>query len=49
VQTTGLDPTHVPDWQASTSVQALPSLQAVPFDAAGFEHDPVVELQVPAV
>jgi len=29
-------------------VQALPSLQVVPFGAAGLEHWPVLELQVPA-
>jgi hypothetical protein len=30
VQTTGLPPTHVPAWQVSPVVQALPSEQAVP-------------------
>jgi len=40
--------TQVPDWQASPTVQAFPSLQVVPFVAAGFEHAPVVGLQVPA-
>jgi hypothetical protein len=30
-------------------VQAFPSLQAVPFVWAGFEHTPVVGSQVPAV
>jgi hypothetical protein len=29
-------------------VQALPSLQLVPFVAAGFEHTPVLGLHVPA-
>jgi hypothetical protein len=29
-------------------VQALPSLQTVPFAATGFEHAPVLGLQVPA-
>ena len=27
---------------------SVPSLQAVPFGFAGFEHNPVPELQVPA-
>src|SRR3989441_7020734 len=31
VQTTGLEPAQVPFWQVSVWVQALPSLQAVPF------------------
>ena len=46
-QTTALPP-HVPDWQVSPLVQRLPSLQAVPFGTAGFEHCPVEGLQVPA-
>ncbi len=46
--TTGLPPLHTPDWQASVWVHALPSLQAVPFGAAGFEQWPVDESQVPA-
>ncbi len=29
-------------------MHALPSLHAVPFDAAGFEHTPVLGLHVPA-
>src|SRR6185295_15044783 len=40
-------PAQVPDWQLSVCVQALPSLQAVPLGAAGFEQ-PVAGLQVPA-
>jgi hypothetical protein len=48
VQVTGFDPVHVPAWQVSVCVQAFPSLHAVPFDAVGFEHVPVVGLQVPA-
>ena len=36
-QTFGV-PTHVPFWQTSLSVQALPSLQLVPLGFAGFEH-----------
>src|SRR5207253_1179292 len=31
LQTTGLEPVQVPFWQVSVWVQALPSLQAVPF------------------
>jgi hypothetical protein len=31
----------------SLCVQALPSLQPVPFGLAGFEHWPVAGLQVP--
>ena len=41
-------PVHVPAWQVSLCVQALPSLQLVPLVAFGFEHTPVVVLQVPA-
>jgi len=47
-QTTGLAPVHVPAWQLSDWVHALPSLQAVPFAAFGFEQDPVCGLQTPA-
>jgi hypothetical protein len=46
--TTGLAPTQAPLWQVSLRVQALPSLQAAPFAAAGFEQVPVVALQLPA-
>jgi hypothetical protein len=35
LQTTGDEPAHWPDWQASVWVQALPSLQAVPFGSDG--------------
>jgi hypothetical protein len=49
VQTTGAEPTHAPAWQASVWVHAFPSLQAVPFDAAGLEQVPVAESQVPTV
>jgi hypothetical protein len=42
VQITGLLPVHTPDWQASVCVQALPSLQLVPF-ALGV----TVQLDVP--
>src|SRR5580658_5965346 len=47
-QVTGLDPVQVPDWHVSVCVHALPSLQLVPLLAAGFEHTPVLGLQVPA-
>src|SRR5438874_2685954 len=49
VQTTGLVPVQMPAWQESAWVQALPSLQGVPFDFAGLEQVPVDGLQVPAV
>ena len=49
VHVTGLAPVHVPFWQESLCVQALPSLHVVPLVASGFEHAPVVVLQVPAV
>ena len=39
---------QVPDWQVSVCVQALPSLQAVPFAAGGFEQRPVPVSHVPA-
>jgi hypothetical protein len=48
VHTTGLAPTHAPDWHASVSVHALPSLQPVPFEASGFEQTPDDGSQVPA-
>ena len=48
VHTTGFEPVHVPLWQVSVCVQALPSLHAVPFVAAGLLHWPVEALQVPA-
>jgi hypothetical protein len=41
VHVTGLDPVHVPPWQASDRVQASPSLQLVPSTAFGFEQAPV--------
>src|SRR5262245_46833963 len=41
VQTIGALPTQAPAWQASAVVQALPSLQAVPSAAVGFEQVPV--------
>jgi hypothetical protein len=48
VQTTELPPMHVPFWQVSVWVHALPSLHVVPFVATGFEHAPVDGLHVPA-
>jgi hypothetical protein len=48
-QVTGLAPVHVPAWQVSVCVHALPSLHEVPLTFAGFEHTPVLVLQVPAV
>ena len=41
-------PTQVPFVQVSGLVQALPSLQVVPFEAFGFEQVPVPGLHVPA-
>ena len=46
--TTGLLPVQTPAWQLSDFVHALPSLQALPFAAVGFEHVPVTESHVPA-
>jgi hypothetical protein len=43
-----LVPAHAPFWQVSVCVQALPSLQAVPFVATGFEQAPVAGSHVPA-
>jgi hypothetical protein len=48
LQITGLAPTHTPLWQASTVVQALPSVQDVPLVAFGLEQTPVPVLQTPA-
>ena len=47
-QTTGLVPTQAPLWQESNVVQALPSLQAVPFAALGLPQTPLLGSQVPA-
>jgi hypothetical protein len=47
-QTTGLPPVQLPAWHVSVRVQALPSVQAVPLGAAGFEQTPVPGLQLPA-
>ena len=45
---TGLLPVQTPDWHVSVCVHAFPSLQLVPLLAFGFEHRPVLVLQVPA-
>src|SRR5438093_182247 len=47
-QTIAFVPVHVPFWQVSACVHALPSLHALPSGLAGFEHVPVAGLQVPA-
>jgi hypothetical protein len=46
-QVTGFAPVQMPLWQVSVCVQAFPSLHAVPFGAAGFEHWPDAGLHVP--
>ena len=48
MQVTGVPPVHVPLWHVSDWVHALPSLQVVPFAAAGFEQVPLVGSQVPS-
>jgi len=47
VQTTGLVPVQEPPWQVSVWVQALPSVQVVPFGLLGSEHTPVSGSQLP--
>jgi hypothetical protein len=47
-QVTGFEPVQTPAWHVSLCVHALPSLQVVPFVAAGLEQAPVVALHVPA-
>src|SRR5205814_1115890 len=44
----GFTPVQVPASHVSVLVQASPSLHAVPFGFAGFEHAPVAGLHVPA-
>src|SRR5881409_243065 len=44
---TGLEPVQVPFSHVSVCVQALPSVQVVPFVVGVLEHTPVVVLQVP--
>jgi len=46
--TTGLLPVQLPPEHASVRVHPLLSLQAVPSDAVGLLHTPVLGLQVPA-
>ena len=48
-QVTGLLPVHVPLWHVSVWVHAFASLQTAPFAFAGFEHNPVAGLHVPAL
>jgi hypothetical protein len=48
LQVTGFVPAQAPFWQVSVCVQAFPSLHDVPLAATGFEHVPVLGLQVPA-
>jgi hypothetical protein len=48
VHVTALPPAHVPDWQVSVCVQALPSLHEVPFALAGFEQAPASTPHAPA-
>ncbi len=43
---TGLAPVHVPAWQVSTFVQALPSSQGVPSGTAELGQAPVTGSQV---
>jgi hypothetical protein len=47
-QTVGVPEEHAPAWQVSLFVHAFPSVQAVPFAAAGFEQKPVPVSQTPA-
>jgi hypothetical protein len=49
VHVIGFEPTHAPDWQVSVCVQLLPSLQAEPLLAAGFEQAPVAGSHAPAM
>jgi hypothetical protein len=48
LQTTGAPPTQLPPWQLSPFVQALPSVQALPFAFVTTEHEPFAGLQLPA-
>jgi hypothetical protein len=41
VQTTGLEPVHVPLWQVLVWKHRLLLVQGMPLVAAGFEHIPV--------
>jgi hypothetical protein len=42
-------PVHVPAWQVSVTVQALPSSHAAPLVLLGFEQLPLAGLHVPAL
>ena len=44
----GLPLVQLPDWQESSVVQALPSLQLVPLGLLGFEQTPVDVSHTPA-
>ena len=46
--TMGAPPRQMPLWQASLSVQGLPSLQEVPLGWSTTEHSPVLGWQIPA-
>jgi hypothetical protein len=48
VHTVAVPGVHVPAWQLSPVVQALLSVQVVPFVAFGFEQTPVPVSQTPA-
>jgi hypothetical protein len=48
-QATGFAPVHLPAWQVSDRVQALPSLHAVPFAFGTGEQVPFAGLQVPTL
>jgi hypothetical protein len=48
VQTFADPPWQAPPWHVSPLVHELPSLQAVPFGAAGLEQAPVAGSHVPA-
>jgi hypothetical protein len=48
-QTTGVPAVHVPAWQTSVWVQALPSSQDELSALVGLEHAPVPGLQAPGV
>jgi hypothetical protein len=48
VHTVAVPGVHVPAWQLSPVVQALLSVQLVPFVAIGFEQKPVPVSQTPA-
>src|SRR2546426_12453491 len=47
-QTTGFMPVHIPAWQVSVRVQALPSSQEAPSGLVGLEQRPVVGSHTPA-